>query len=91
MSPDITSINGAHSHLLTFALLNFGVSPGAAFQFMQGLPIASQEDRDALRAMFFWLTMTPGSGFILRSFAIKKLSDQASPAFFRNDVGHAQK
>jgi hypothetical protein len=40
------------SHLMNSALLNFGVTPGGAFQFMQGLPIATQEDRDALRAKF---------------------------------------
>jgi hypothetical protein len=43
---------GLDFHLLNSALLNFGVTPGGAFQFMQGLPVANQEDRDALRAMF---------------------------------------
>jgi hypothetical protein len=46
-------------YLLHSALLNFGVTQAGAFQFMQGLPVVSQEDRNALRAMFLGLTKSP--------------------------------
>jgi hypothetical protein len=39
-------------HLPNSALLRLGVTPGGAHQFIQGLPVRSQADRDALRGLF---------------------------------------
>jgi hypothetical protein len=52
MSQASAPIQGMDFHLLQSALLNFGVSPGGAYQFMQGLPLANQADRDVLRGRF---------------------------------------
>jgi hypothetical protein len=49
------------SHLLQSALLFFSVTPAGAQQFMQGLPVGSQADRAALRAMFLGLTQAPAT------------------------------
>jgi hypothetical protein len=53
MSQQSPPIQGMDYHLLNSALLNFGVSLGGAYQFLQGLPVVgSLADRDALRGMF---------------------------------------
>ena len=46
---------GVNPQFLRSALAKFGVSAAGAFQLMQGLPVASQADRNALRAMFVGL------------------------------------
>jgi hypothetical protein len=56
MSQASTPIKRMNSHVLHSAMLNYGVTPGGAFQFMRGLPIASQEDRVALCAILLGLT-----------------------------------
>jgi len=56
MPQQSTPTQGMDFHFLNSTLLQFGVSPGGAHQFIQGLPIASQEDRNALRAMLLGMT-----------------------------------
>jgi hypothetical protein len=52
MAQQSAPIQGMDFHLLNSALLNFGVTPGGAYQFIQGLPVGSQADRDILRGIF---------------------------------------
>lgn len=91
MPPDSAPIQGLDRHLLNSTLLDFGVSAVGAHQFMRGLPIASQEDRDALRAMFLGLTMAPSTGLRLHSLSIKRPVDKASPEFFNTMPASAGK
>jgi hypothetical protein len=52
MAQASTPIQGKDFHVLNSKLLQFGVTTHGAFQFIQGLPVGSQADRDALRGIF---------------------------------------
>jgi hypothetical protein len=45
-------LQGTDFHLLNSRLSQHGVTPGGAYEFIQGLPVGSQADRDALRGIF---------------------------------------
>jgi hypothetical protein len=52
MALKTTPIQGTDFHLLNSRLPQHGVTPGGAYEFIRGLPVGSQVDRDALRSIF---------------------------------------